>query len=104
MQSTKGDGHKGAFAMTKEQIIEAARKIAGCDITVRTGEVDDILQAGWAGIANGTKIGRAPGRDMFKVSDAEAKINGKTIILSEPQKVALVDIYASYEIVGARKK
>lgn len=39
-----------------EAIKEAARQIAGCDITIRVGEVEPMLTAGWDAIPAGTIV------------------------------------------------
>jgi len=101
-----------------EQIKEAARKIAGCDITVRVGEVEPMLAAGWGAIPAGTivyantvRIDTAT-KIYIKASDTEITAKANTpngwiektaTIPNDAVKDNMLDSYITRAIIGAKK-
>ncbi len=100
-----------------EKIKDAARKIAGCDITIRVGEVEPMLAAGWEKILVGTVLYANSIRidDASKIyikasateMTARAKTtNGwieKTVKIPDSKKDDLLDSYITRSIIGAKK-
>ena len=100
-----------------EKIREAAHKIAGCDITIRGGEIEPMLVAGWDGITTGTILWadniRIDGASKMyiKHSDTEmtAKANTtkgwieKIVTIPDGKKDDLLDSYITRSIIGAKK-
>ena len=100
-----------------EQIKDAARKIAGCDITIRTGEVEPMLTAGWDAIpvgailwADNIRIDGAA-KMYYKVSDSDMTAKAKTpkgwiektVAIPDGKKDDLLDSYITRSIIGAKK-
>lgn len=100
-----------------EQIKEDARKIAGCDITVRTGEVEPMLTAGWSAIPVGTVVYadaiRIDGASKIYIKASETEITGKAKTASgwitktaampnEAVKNQMLDSYITRSIIGAK--
>ncbi|MFA5240352.1 MAG: hypothetical protein WC476_11695 [Phycisphaerae bacterium] len=97
-----------------EQIKDAARKIAGCDITIRVGEVEPMLIAGWDAIPVGSVVWadclRLDGaKKLYRKTSATeitAEIGGrpvKTAAVSANQIDSMVDSFITRSIVGAKK-
>lgn len=100
-----------------EKIKDAARKIAGCDITVRVGEVEPMLAAGWDAIPVGTVIWadniRIDGASKlyYKANEAEMTAKAKTpkgwvektVAIPDGKKDDLLDSYITRSIIGAKK-
>jgi len=100
-----------------EAIKEAARQIAGCDVTIRMGEIEPMLTAGWGAIPVGTilyantlRIGDAV-KIYIKASDTEMTAKLKTAtgwvektatIPNDTIKDNLLDGYITRTIIGER--
>jgi hypothetical protein len=100
-----------------EKIRESAHKIAGCDITIRVGEIEPMLSAGWDAIPVGTIVWadsiRIDGATKMycKASDSEMTAKGKTangwiektVTIPAEKKDDLLDSYITRSIIGAKK-
>lgn len=102
-----------------EQIKNAARNIAGCDITIRTGEVEPMLAAGWDAIPVGAVVYadtvRVDGASKIYVKAGNAEITGQVMtangwitktatIPSDAVKNQMLDSYITRSIIGAKKQ
>lgn len=102
-----------------EKIKEAARQIAGCDITVRTSEVEPLLIAGWEKIPAGTVVYadtiRIDGATKIYIKSSATEITGKVKTASgwaektaampnDTVKNQMLDSYITRTIIGARKE
>jgi hypothetical protein len=96
-----------------EKIREGARKIASCDITIRIGEIEPMLTAGWNAIPIGsvvwadflhlpdaTRIYRKTGADEIA---AEQGGKSKVAIVADAQKENLLESYITRYIIGPKK-
>lgn len=102
-----------------EAIKEAARQIAGCDITIRVGEVEPMLKAGWDAIPVGTIVYantlRIDGATKIYIKASDAEITGriKTVngwvektatIPNDTIKNNMLDSYITRTIIGYKAK
>lgn len=101
-----------------EKIKRDAREIAGCDITIRTGEVEPMLAAGWDAIPVGTVVYantiRIDGASKIYIKASNTEITGKVktangwiektaTMPNETIKNNMLDSYITRSIIGARK-
>jgi len=101
-----------------EKIKEAARQIAGCDITVRTSEVEPLLIAGWEKIPAGTVVyadtiridgatkiyTKASSTDITaKVKTPKGWIEKTAALPNDTVKDSMLDSYITRTIIGAKK-
>jgi len=101
-----------------EQIKNAACKIAGCDITIRTGEVEPMLTAGWSAIPVGAVVYadslRIDGASKIYIKASDTEITGKVktaggwiektaVMPNDTVKNQMLDSYITRSIIGAKK-
>jgi hypothetical protein len=102
-----------------EQIKDAARKIAGCDITIRVGEVEPMLVAGWDAILVGSVVYantiRVDDASKIYIKASATEITGKikspaggwiektAAMPNDVVKNQMLDSYITRTIIGARK-
>jgi len=102
-----------------EKIKDAAREIAGCDITIRVGEVEPMLAAGWDAIPAGTVVYanflrldsatkiyiKASGTEITgKVKTQDGWIEKTATIPNDIIKNQMLDSYITRSIIGASKE
>jgi len=101
-----------------EKIKQDARNIAGCDITIRTGEVEPLLAAGWDAIPTGTIVYadtiRIDGASKIYIKASATEITGKVkrdgiwiektaAMPNDAVKNQMLDSYITRSIIGAKK-
>lgn len=101
-----------------EQIKNAARKIAGCDITIRVGDVEPMLTAGWSIIPVGAVVYsdtlRIDGASKIYIKASDTEITGKVktagrwiektaVMPNDTVKNQMLDSYITRSIIGAKK-
>lgn len=101
-----------------EKIKDDARKIAGCDITVRVGEVEPMLLAGWEAIPVNTvvyaNVLRVDDATKIYVKASDTEITGKiktangwvvktAVMPNDTVRDQMLDSYITRSIIGARK-
>lgn len=101
-----------------EQIKDAARKIAGCDITIRVGEIEPMLAAGWDAVPMGAVVYantlRIDGATKIYIKASDTEITGKVkaaggwitktaAMPNDTVKNQMLDSYITRSIIGAKK-